>query len=154
MESRTRRVSPQVESKAASKALMIIAIALSILFVLGVVGCIQQALAHGYVLGFQFDSCFALFMFVAIAMLASCLANDDASCVVLRRCAIASIALAATCLIGVALYYVICKAPGSHSGDISLSIPCGILISGAILAMLYLLFRRFIRMKEDLEDFV
>ena len=148
MESRTRRVSPQVESKAASKALRIVAIALSILFVLGVAGCIQQALAHGYVLGFQFDSCFALFMFVAIAILASYLVNDDTDCIVLRRCSIASIALAATCLIGAALY------PASHSGGISLSIPCGILISGAILAMLFPLFRRFIRMKEDLEDFV
>ena len=47
-----------------------------------------------------------------------------------------------------------CETPDVHSGDVSLSIPYEILISGAVLVMLFLLFHRFIRMKEELENYV
>ena len=154
MECKTERISFQTENKVVSMAFKIAAIFLAAMFVLGTVGCTKQAIAHGYILGFQFESCFVLFMFAAITMMAGYLADWDTDCDVMRKCSEASAALAAMCIIGTASYYAICESPGSHSGDISSSIPYGILISGAILVMLFLLFRRFIRMKKELEDFV
>ena len=146
--------SSRTKGRTVSVTLRIVAIILAILFVVGVVGCTKNALARGDILGFQFESCFVLFMFTAITVLASYLLNESTDCAALKRCSIASMALAVMCLAGAASYYIICETPGSHSGDISLSIPYGILISGASLVMLFLLFHRFIRMKEELEDFV
>lgn len=148
------RFSFQTENKAVSMAFKAVAIALAALLVMGVAGCTKQALSKGYVTGFQFESCFVLLLFIAIAILAGYLVNENTNCAVLRKCSMACIALVVVCLIGAVIYNAVRESSIGHYGVISPTIPYGILISGAILVILFLLFRRFIRMKEELEDFV
>jgi hypothetical protein len=126
-----------------------------VLTALGVIGCSQNALDHGYVLGFQLDSCFSLTIFTAASALACFLADGrrrDPG--VYRRCSIASALLAASCLVAVAVYLFIIPDPGSHHGDISSGLPCWTLASGAVMSLLCLLFSRFHDMQEDIDSIV
>lgn len=128
--------------------LKVISVVFAVLSLLGIVGCSESVLGTGYVGCSQFQMCLCLPMFSAASLLTAHLIGEKSQDRrVLRRDARISLYLAVLCAVGAICYMCMQDVTKDY-------LPYGILMSGAIMSLLYLMFSRFGEMRKEIEEFV